>query len=257
MKYYLLLIVFFFSNCTAQTHDRVVVSHYDNTHVKKQVFDSLGKLHSEQIFLKDGDNLVEDGYIKIFWPDGTINGLGFFKKGKKDSLAYLYNEKGNVVAKFYLANDSIVGSQYTYFNNGQVSFYTFNLKAGGPTFQLQFDSLGHLEKRSGQSLVEVVYGQKPVYAKEDTVDLNYMIATPENLRTEVVISMIVHGEHTKWITRSKFKPLDLANIFCFENPHYLCSDGPAVYYTVLNMYDTTTNKLLISDTDCYHINVKM
>jgi hypothetical protein len=258
MKYYLLLIVFFFSNCTAQTHDRVVVSHYDNTHVKKQVFDSLEKLHSVQIFLKDGDNLVADGYIKVFWPNGKIHALGFFKNGKHDSVSCGYTEQGHITDKFYIVADTIVvGSYYTYYNNGQVNTYRFKVVPDSTVLALQFDSLGHLTEKQGRSMTRVVYDEKAIYSKEDTVYLKYAIAMPDNLRTEVVVSIILNGKQTKWKTMSDIEPLHIADIEVFSNPRYRCVLGPTDYFTVLNMYDTTTNKLLISDTDCYHINVKM
>jgi hypothetical protein len=257
IKYYLLITILFFSNCSPQSDKGTVISNYDGNHVKKQIFDTAGNLKSEQIFLKNGEELLPDGYIKFFRPDGTVKALGFYKKGKKDSIALNYNERGIITGKLYVADGLLIGSQYTYYDNGKVKSYKFYSKPDVATFYLRFDSSGHLETNDGSPLSRYKFDEETVYTRDDTAHIEYLAATPENLRIEVWWSAISHGKPAKWLKLSHLRPSEIANIYAFKDPLYGCIEGPAECLTVLNMYDTTTNKLLVSDTDRYQIKVKM
>jgi len=254
----ILLVFIIFLSCNTQTNKGIVTIPYDKTHVKKQTFDSSGHLVKEQIFVKEGNGLLEDGYVKYYNNKGGVTILGFFKKGKGDSIVYMYNDQGKLTSKLYMLNDSVYGSQYSYYENGKVNSYKFYLHPDKPRFALFFDSLGNVSQVIGEPLSKpLVINEKEVYLPTDTFQMNYLIASPEKMKTEVRVTLKNNNKYkNEWHKFTDFHPIHIANILYFEEPAYKCREGSIDYVTVLNIYDSTSNKLIVSDTDVYKVRVK-
>ena len=258
MKIILSICVILLFCCTIQSHNGIVTTPYDRDRVKKQTFNENGQLMKEQIFKKKDSGLIEDGYIKIFKKDGRLKVLGFYKNGKKDSSIYVYNEYDKLVSKLYMLDDSLCGSQYYYYGDGKINYYLFHTNPSEPRFALYFDSLGNVVKKIGIPSEILILNKKTFYSPKDTVQINYLIPTPENIRTVVYVHVKIKQETGNWVrfNATDFVPMHIANIFCVREPPYSCGQGSAEFTTVVNMYDSISNKLIVSDTERYSIHVK-
>jgi len=244
----LLLIVFFvYTQCSRDTGS-----------VKKIInkkYDANKNLISEQEFLKVDTGLMADGYCKQYYNNGGIKSLCFYKNGKHDSIMYYYYENGCIDSKLHLFNDTPTGSAVLYYSNCKIKSFMYFTNSKSERFVLNYDSItSRPSEVRGHPLTFAIANKKTKYSISDTIILSSVVTIPDRIVDTLFIKIAgKYGIYIDTVTKfDYFKSLDL---YYFDFP-YACELGSAKYTAVLNLYDSISNKLLVTDTFSYKIDVK-
>ena len=65
-------------------------------------------------------NSLQDGEMKIFYPNGRIMATSIFKNGKLNGVSKMYYENGKIMMKMNFKNDELEGESIIYNENGKI-----------------------------------------------------------------------------------------------------------------------------------------
>jgi len=92
-----------------------------------------------------------------YYLNGAIEEMGFFKKGKEDSVWYWYDSLGRITDKESFVNGYKCGNSYKYYSNGKMKTCYFNSPGGGWVFKTEYDSVGVVKSKEGDPSPIVVF----------------------------------------------------------------------------------------------------
>jgi len=101
---------------------RKLVENPDGT--QAAIYESEGKEVAKELMDRDGSVIktvgkIPDGLVKEFFLDGAIREEVYYKDGKKEGVAKLYNKKGIMRGEFNFKNGKQDGLNRTYFPDGE------------------------------------------------------------------------------------------------------------------------------------------
>lgn len=120
--YSLVLVVVLVSPFVYADVVRKLVQNPDGT--QGAIYLSEGKEVAKEIMDKDGSVIrtvgkIPDGLVKEFFLDGAIREEVYYKDGKKEGVAKLYNKKGIMRGEFNFKNGKQDGLNRTYYPDGE------------------------------------------------------------------------------------------------------------------------------------------
>ncbi len=227
-------------------------------HVTKKKYNAEGNVISIQEFLKNDTGLLADGPFTDYYDDGAVKSTGAYKMGKFNGFVKNYYPNGCLLHKLHFFDDSAIGGQYEYYDNGVIKSYYFHATSNAIRFSIQFDENGKIIKNQiiGKPLSLLVIEEKPVYDSADSLILNLIIAKPEHIKTKLTVLYQRPNKNYKVeITDKNY------NYFAFANMHYsrfpyICIVGSGKVTATLSLYDSVTNKLITADSVKYNVIVK-
>jgi len=254
VKYFLVSIPFI-TGCKSDINERIISE--GNSHFKKMEFNK-NVLTIESEYIKVDTGLIPDGFYKEYYANEQIRMLQFYKNGKLDSFYYYYDFDGVLLKKYHFFNDSLLGSQYDYYyNTGKVKKYVFILTQHRNAFTIDYDSIsGEIREIKGHSILLDISNHKHIFNKRDTVEFYNLLFIPK--KTKFILSTFEYNKMNKCIysdTTDTFDYYPKSDINIYPCLYY-CADGPGRYVAITKLYDSSTNKLYLSDTVKYEINIK-
>ncbi len=249
-------------------------------HIKQQVFDSSGVLTEEELFLDTDTGLVNDGYSRMFYPNGQISQERIFRKGEVDSVLLMYYDDGKLMTWSEIRDGAANGVFYSFYRNGdtfQKDYYLDNDKFGSQyrldsgthkiyQYQLQqhtnsykllleYDKRDNVIERKGHPLAVELSKGKKVYDKTDTANITFVIARPPRAKASVKIFKNNFSKIAYQYTYADFHILEPANVG-IKDLQYPCKEGTTKFLAICELTDTISNKHIIRDTTYLIIKVK-
>jgi len=102
-------------------------------------------------------NGKKNGKETDYYPNGTIQLIGFFKDDKKDSVWLWYDSLGRLVSKIGYVKGVRCGNVYHYFPSGKIKMCYFYNPAGEAASKIEYDSMGIEKSRQGDFSPIVVF----------------------------------------------------------------------------------------------------
>lgn len=241
-----------------QTKNAQGADHTSIEHVTKKKYNANGDVVSIQDYLKNDTGLIADGPFKDFYDDGALKSSGTYKNGKFEGFIKNYHPNGNMIQKMHFSNDSFIGGQYEYYDNGVIKSYDFFVTTTARRFTIHFDEKGNIIKDQtvGKPLSLIVIDEKSAYDSTDTIVLNLIIAKPEHVKTKLtVLYQKPNINYKVEMTDKNYNYFDFANTHYTRVP-YLGIKGSGRVTATLKLYDSVTNRLITTDSVKYDIIVK-
>ena len=187
---------------------------------------------------------------------------GFYKNNKQDSMFYTFYENGKPFQKEHFSAGHNFGSQYQYYENGNIKSYTLIsthfFRNNGYQFRIDYDSMQRIKKTTGELIYLQIDNKKDLYLPSDSILLNFIIAKPENYKTVFTVKLDNKlNNHPEELTSAKLDYMLWADLYFCQIP-VEChnADMPITYIGILKLYDSLTNKLIIGDSVSYEVKVK-
>jgi hypothetical protein len=172
------ILFFVLCSCTSEENSSVKREYYPN-----------GKLKSEITYV---DDTTKEGKAIFYYESGKVAKESFYKRNMLDSLKKEYNTEGTLIFKGYYYKGEQIGSNYFYYDNGQLELYNALDYEHEPFYVLKFDPSGNLIKEEGLtvSMTPASPTLKEKYHIGDTMELWFCIAEPPGYQEpKVVIGM--------------------------------------------------------------------
>lgn len=251
----MLFCMLFFSFCNVKNGNKEKIKKISKNHFVLEQYNKESLLTSEQEFIMTDTGRMFDGYLKVFYENGKIMALAFFKNNEQDSVFYSYYENGGLHQKEYFFHNERVGPRYIYYENGKINRFDFFTFKNVMIFTLCYNMQGNIDSVKGHPIYLDIANEKETYSRNDTVIVDLMLCKPDGV--EAVLTLKYLDTAQKWHETDivKFKKYSIADIPYFSFPHF-CTDGSAKYVGILSLYDSLTKELVAKDSVRYNIKIK-
>lgn len=233
-------------------------SSVNDGHVVKKEFNDKKVLIREQQYLKRDTGLVEDGYYKAYYDDGSLALEGYMKDGNHYGIEKYYYKSGSLRQKMNYFHNMPIGPQYAYYENGEPMVFFFQ-KDNGTLFKINYSPERKIDSVKGHPMFVGDFNndEQYIYNKSDTAFLMWSLIYPPDSMNFVISMNIqqIRKSYIDTISISKLKKIDFLSMFTFEYP-FICQYGSGTCQFIYTLFDKYTNECILSDTVIWSVKVK-
>jgi antitoxin component YwqK of YwqJK toxin-antitoxin module len=173
----------------------------------KSSFNKDGHLIEESVLSLDS---VPNGFYKRYFSKNTIECLGFFKEGKKDSIWVCNYENGNPKYKQSWFNGDNFGEQRSYDSVGRIVSYQFNNLHGETIFKSTYDHNGNVLNWNGIPIY-CAFSSETIKINEMFV-LMYFFGVPPSSSFDLEIEE-KNRNNSQIISKKQFERHDIDSLY--------------------------------------------